>query len=484
MLRRILLVEVKGLKPEGKYLLARLAQSLGTDGGLTLSVRELAKRFDLPATHVSDALTTLVTGGVLSSAAIPDGRGRPKKQYVFDRRFLQRLEEVELSAPGRSQLPAVPLHQAVIERLLEHEKRGRSEAPKEREDASQILAEVRSRRSLGGLTAVNRLLLAVLLTHADHFGVVSTVGSSALCKATGLSKDRLLNRVLRLVDQGLLRTYVAGAASTILAKKEMGTYFINLGHPELVGSSSQVLTLVCISRELSEENEFQHSYRLFEDALARKQRRDKRLDEATSYSQLLQYLANQQVHVFKRIQLKLGVYAARLLSEHWSELTGRFRLANTELREQIESDFWFEGALVSAAADSANSEDSRWRLRLVNTLYQMSRLLAIDIKARLKALDADLPLAMMDYVIIPQSWEVGYVRHLLLAQPRTACDVRGCLIVDTGMLPLWTGQDTDVLPIAQVKKLTSEAEILPSDQYRYGMRTSPRDAVTKRLRPG
>lgn len=375
MLRRILLCEVKGLKPEGKYLLARLAQCLGKEGSITLRVRDLAKRFDLPAAYVSGALTTLVAGGVLVSAVVPNGIGRPQKRYAFDQRFLQRLEKVELPAPDKNQMPPVILHQAVMERLLEHEKRERAEAPKEREGASQVLAGVRSRRGFGGLTAVNRLLLAVLLTHADHFGVVSTLGSSALCKATGLSKDRLLNRVLRLVDQGLLRTYVAGAASTIFAKKEIGTYFVNLGHPELAGSSSQVLTLVCISREISEENEFQHSYRLFEDALTRKLRRDKRLDDGTSYAQLLQYLANQQVHIFKRIQLKLGVYAARLLTKHWSELTDRLHLANTELREQIESDFWFEDALVSTAAESTNSGDSPWRLQLVNKLYQISRLL-------------------------------------------------------------------------------------------------------------
>lgn len=93
---------------------------------------------------------------------------------------------------------------------------------------------------------------------------------------------------------------------------------------------------------------------------------------------------------------------------------------------------------------------------------------------------------MMDYVIIPQSWEVGYVRYLLLAQPRMACAARGCWVVESDIhpLPQRRGLEAEGLPDAQVKEFASESAVALPDQYRYGMRTSPRDAVIKRIRPG
>jgi DNA-binding Lrp family transcriptional regulator len=484
MLIRVLLYEVIGLSPEGKYFLARLAQYIGRDRSVRSTVRELAKLFDLSAAHVSEALTTLVASGVLVSTAVSDGRGRPKKQYSFDAGFLRRLDQIDLPERCKNQASPVTRPQSTIERLLTHEERARSDAPKDREGASRVLAGVRSRRSLGALTAVNRLLLAVLLTHADHFGVVSTLGSSALCKATGLNKGRLLNRVMRLVDQGLIRTYVAGAASTILAQKEVSTYFLNFGHPELESARHEVLTLACTSRELSEDNEFQHSYRLFEAALARQVKRAKRFYDGDSFTELVQYFEGQQVHVFKRIQLKLGDYAARLLSAHWAELTDRPRLDSSELREQIERDFWVDGSPIYAAAKTDEPGGERLGFQLGDQLYRMSLELAIDIKARLKALDAELPLDKMDYAIVPQPWGKGYLRYVLLARPRTDCAIRGCLIVESA-IPAPSqepGHETAEEMCASVKRFASESEIMLKDQYRYGMRRPPRDAVIRKPR--
>ena len=458
MLCQIVVCEVEGLEPQGKYLLARLGQCLGRTGSITPSVRDLAKRFDLPVSHASSALAALVANGVLACETVPCGKGRPRKRYSLDSGFLTRLKSVALHTPGP--------HQLVIARVLEHEKRARVGRVRERADARQEMAGVRSRRSCGGLTVVNRLLLAVLLVHADRFGVVRDLGSAALCRATGLSRKQLVHRLRRLVDQGLIRTFVAGATNSLFARKETSTYFMNLGHPELMDSGSQVLTLACIPNALTEDNEFQHGERLFIDASRRRQGApDLRVEFGSSYVKLLHFIGCQPRHIFELIQLKIEAYASQLLSTRWTKLTDRFRLDEAGLCERIQNDFNFENSVSSATAASTAQERAQQSMTPTDQLYRMALDLALDIKRWLSAvLSGDFPLADMDYVIVPQTWAVGYTQFVLVARPRNTFPLRGCVIVESGLY-----------------RLAKEPEMPLPDQYRYGMRRQPRGVIAAQV---
>lgn len=417
MLSKVLLCEIKGLKPEGKYLLARLAQCLGANGNITLTVRDLSRRFDLSVAHVSDALTTLVAGGVLASAAVPDGKGRPKKQYSLDRQFLQGLEKVELSP--------MTLHQTLIERLLEHEKRRRAEAPKEREDASQILAAARSRRSLGGLTAVNRLLLAVMLLHADRFGVVRDVGAAALQMMTCLSSGRLKHRIARLIDLGLIRTYVPGAAGSVLFNKTPSVYFLNLDHSELSTGTSFANVRVYKRKIGTSEADLRVANRMLSDAVRFRDDPESVAVDPIRFKHIAELFQAEPQSMYPLLQLRLESYAAYLLSKYWSRvhlLVGDEEFSpnvDAELKARIRADFSRSKALTSIDRATAVFSGNALRNSLEDELYARARDLACSIHSVFDG-KPDSPMGLMDFTIVPQTGKPGAWEVELLAIGRSA----------------------------------------------------------------
>lgn len=83
----------------------------------------------------------------------------------------------------------------------------------------------------GKIPASTKLLFSVLLYHADRHGIVKGVGSSSLCKMTGMSREQLRKQISRLMQYQLIRSVVKGCTGKYLFGCSGNQYFLNFRSP-------------------------------------------------------------------------------------------------------------------------------------------------------------------------------------------------------------------------------------------------------------
>jgi hypothetical protein len=433
MLNYLLSCVIDNLQPEGKYLLVRLYQRSVDDEKIPVSFRELSSRYRLSVAHVSDALDVLVSSRVLVSTDVKSGPGRSKKRYAFDVEFLERISAAELplsvgevhkhSDSGRSS--ASTQHLSDIARLLAHEDRElEGGVAGEREDARDLLAAVRARRRIDGVSVVNRLLLAVMLLHADRFGVVRDVGSAALQKMTCLSSGRLKHRIARLIYIGLIKAYVPGAARSALFSKTSSVYFLNLDHPELSAGTSFTKVRVYKKKVGMSGVDLRVANQMLSDAV----RFRDNLESVTDYPFRFRCIAGifqaEPRSMYPLLQLRLENYAAHLLSKYGSKI---FLLVDyvefsarvdAELKTRIRADVSRSKALAGIDRATAAFTGNAFRDSLEDELYVRARDLALSIYLAFDG-EPDSSMDLMDFVIVPQTGELGAHELELLAISRS-----------------------------------------------------------------
>ena len=446
MLVSVLCLPLPGLASESKYFLVRFVQTFGEADLESLGVKAYAKRFGLADCQVSAALGELVRYGCLEYVPVSAGRGRPKRLYRCTADLLGKLRQAE-SRPC--------LHLAAIEGLLQHERRA-PVTPLRQPVKTDRLADLRSKRGSAQLSIINRVLLAILLCHADRFGVVRDLGTSAICNASGLNQTRFAYRLQQLIRFGRVRSYVAGASSNILATRVLSTYVLNLNHPDLSGGCGHSLLLVSKVATCTPENEFQHGRALFRDA--RKYSVDKgHFGYGTSRVAVLGFFAEQQEHVFQLLQLKLEAYAADLLSRNWAELASGITHRFPDLLARIRKDFSLPNEREVGAGTM--------KVDIGSILHDYSLALARDIHKRLSEGARGIPLEGMEYAILPQPWGRGYMAIALVAEPRLSDQIPGqyrCMVISK-----------DVLQRGSSKGYLLEADIPLEERYGYGLLTRP-----------
>lgn len=453
-----LFYEVKGLKPEGKYFLVRFIRRFGTAEPVDLGVKALAKQFGLSDRQVSEALTTLVALDVMTFSSTPEGKGRPKRCYQLQEDFHKKLENVTALTATQ--------HEVAVGSLLKHESKKVRQAngkPEEQNEEVGLLTDLRSKKQPDRLTVVNRLLLSVLLCRADRFGVVNDLGFATLCKLTGLNKERLRHRLGRLIDQGLIRTYVPGATSPVLARKMKSIYFLNLAHPELVGGGGVTSALVCMNGERIPD------YVIHADGVRKDVTRDK-LFQGSKYEQVVRYLKGQQVPLFRLLQVMLERYAAHLLSKRWSDLLRvplNQRIDDQGLRELIRLDFRISTMPAESGSDGPKWSGEEQLNTVFDHLYHWAYGLALWIKERFGQV-TNVPFDSMDFVIVPQTMMLGYGHFTLLALPQSLDGWNGCLIVTP-----------DAEETLAPRYCSVESDIPLEDRYNYGLQTRPGHAMTR-----
>ncbi|WP_314386694.1 Lrp/AsnC family transcriptional regulator [Pseudomonas brenneri] len=250
MLLSVLLSKAKGISPEAKYVLVRLVECGLVAGPICSGVKELAGRFGISDSQMGVALNSLTAAKVLVRRDLVSGQGRPKRQYE--------LAPGDVEQVGLNDVSKV-VHARVIHHLLKHESKALQLSDVAMQQKGPLegapLAHVRASRKQGRLSVVNRLLLAVLLCRADRFGVVRDLGRAELSRLTGLSQERLKNRIRTLLDSGLIRAYTPGATGSVIFKKTKSVYYLNLHHPELSCGQSLPMLLVSVTQNLTSANE-------------------------------------------------------------------------------------------------------------------------------------------------------------------------------------------------------------------------------------
>lgn len=402
MLLRALLCEIKGLKPEAKYFLVRFIQCFGVTD-VSLGVKDLAKQVGVTDRQVSEALDALVAAEVLIRSSIPNERGRPARCHGVAKTFLSEL--------NRLPVPLGLTHEAAIGRLMAHVGTDAAESRSgEYQEKGATLVHLRARRKPGGLNRVNRLLLAVLLCGADRFGVVRNLGTVQICKATGLTKERLRNRLKTLMDQAFIRSYIPGLSSPVLAVKRKSVYYLNLNHAQMAGNGQATSILGIQGRNM---------YRAGPQLLQRirvvnETKKDAKVANGSSEALIVKILAGQGPEFYRAFQALLEDYAAQLLSRHWLKLAEggvlAERIDDLQLRQQIQQDFRLPEGLQEIDDIGVSVARGRFNEQLFTLAYGI----ALWIKSLLSNAP-NVPLSELDFVIAPQHFAHANCYRALLA---------------------------------------------------------------------
>lgn len=114
---------------------------------------------------------------------------------------------------------------------------------------------LRSERSRDQLSLANRWLLAVLVSHANEFGVVDGLGMADLRLLTGMTEFRLKTQLSRLMDMGVIRSYAPGLSRSLFTGVRVrSSYVLDLYHP-LLGKDVDRGGVVVIDEETEELRE-------------------------------------------------------------------------------------------------------------------------------------------------------------------------------------------------------------------------------------
>ena len=442
-----LFCEVKGLGPEGKYFLVRFIQCFGVTDPVCLGVKEFAKQVGVTDHQASAALDALVDAEILIRSLVPNKRGKPARCHGIAEDFLAKL--------NRLPVPVGVMHISAIERLMVH---GGTDAG-QYEDEGISLAHLRARKMPGGLNRVNRLLMAALLCGADRFGVVRNLGTVQICKATGLTKERLRNRLKTLMDQGLMRSYIPGLSSPVLSVKRKSIYYLNLNHAQLVaGGQTTSILGVTDGNKYPDQLGLLLRIRNVASGIKKDDERAKRSLDIP----ILEVFAGQGLLFYRTFQALIEDYAAQLLSRHWLKLV-RDRVDDLQLRQQILKDFRLPAGLQVAEDTDVSLIHGHISDQLFNAAYDM----ALWFKGQLSKA-TNVPFSALEFRIVHQPAARGYSCRALLALPKAGQGWRGYLMIDTSG------------PQVTVRSFTREQEIPLEQLYGYGLLTKPgNDEVIK-----
>lgn len=227
-----LLKSASGLTSEERYVLLRLAFREHAAEPLDVGSKVLAKACGIPDSVFTKAKNGLIQHEILLELSEFASPGRPKSRLEWAEGWGQKLmAELVGGSPNLE----------VISMLLSSCSRA---SVSTKADENRMAALRRSRFG-GRVSFVNCLLLVVLWSHSDRFGVVEGVGAKLLSMLTGLDKESLKHRLGRLVEQGFIRHLVPGGYSRTLGGHLESVYVLNCSHPILAAASRLPELLDC-----------------------------------------------------------------------------------------------------------------------------------------------------------------------------------------------------------------------------------------------
>lgn len=111
---------------------------------------------------------------------------------------------------------------------------------------SEIL-DIKSKRlgSHGDLKLGNRLLLIVLLLHADQYGCVNSLGFNKISLLTGMSRDQFFSQLTKLQSTQYVMSVLPGVTSKYILGARPSVYFLDVTKNKFI--SSKLQSLVCES---------------------------------------------------------------------------------------------------------------------------------------------------------------------------------------------------------------------------------------------
>lgn len=461
-----------------EYLLRRNWETLWPDAKLFASaflvrygrspvvrrVKEMADELGVSDRLVTRACRELEQAGFLSRSPYGTPAHRPSFEYQLTAVLLGRIRDEGKRRTASS-------HDLILKVVTSERRKGRK--PGRTVDSIPVAPEVHV--SDGGetdaLDVSERLLLMILLAHADVTGSVRGYGFRDLSRLTGMGKSRVQSSITRLRDKGLLRAFVPGASPGSIFHCAPGAYFLNLQHPVFGGigrfshmlvydvrgeqrgegneanaplGKKDAITATAANQELREAHQLLALFGSLRDmeagdissyevALSRGQRliyiRTGYLwgQVNLSLNEELKELAplfdgQKRPHLADYLQMKLEEYAADMLTHHWTSLKA---LTHSEVKEKI----WREafGGFPEEGKQEL-SKDESLQCHAVELLFALARGMAESIQ-RVMMMEANMPHGSMvhsllpDVVKGPREQFVVVSVHPSAIQPASECKV-------------------------------------------------------------
>lgn len=335
MLARLLDAKLRAGDPDAKFLLIAFWNHYGAVTPKPRSQKQLAEDLRLPVQAVSKAVAQLVDVGVLRVVTQPEGKGRPRCTYEMSKAIQSALRDVEERTLNH---PGLVKHVLGGERIRAIWSGWKDDAPTAKELNTRSRDEKRvAPVRQGKLSLANRLLLMILLSHADPFGVARGLSSKELCLLTGMDAASLKQRLRRLTELGFIRRHIPGLASPIFAEKLRSVYWLNLNHLQL-SPAGDVVSVVLHKKaaDLDIDYKFLAGVRL----------------DRNSFLKGGEYLAPRSVvrlfrrapdHAFDQLELFICDCVLGFLSRHWVQADSaawrKVRGVDSTVKEQVAAYF-------------------------------------------------------------------------------------------------------------------------------------------------
>ncbi|MBD2838998.1 hypothetical protein ID144_18330 [Pseudomonas sp. JM0905a] len=335
---------------------------------------------------------------------VAQGRGQPMIHYEMTEHLLGSLQD---EAEEKQEKTPPCVHGELVDAVLS--------ASSPIGHLKGLQAQVKGRAGLQGrASASNRLLLAILLIHADRFGVVDCLGLASLSSLAGLSRTRVESQLYKLNQLGLIRCKVPGFSGSTLLGSPKTVYFLNLNHPDLACANSHAL--VFLATEFPSAAEESEAALIFDSAhdehFSNKNHGGLQLvvsegfDGLASTLSLQRSLADQGRVLYGMLQHRLDGYASLLLSHRWHDLASTEFFCDDSILSRIAKDFPATGLKLTALEVAGRG--------LPRFLYEVAFLLAVRLRRQLSHL-VGLP------------WTATEFRLLPLPDPRRQTEARALL---------------------------------------------------------
>ncbi|WP_417227118.1 hypothetical protein [Amphritea sp.] len=426
MFMKLLALELKEARPKTKYFLAAFVREFGVNDPVQKLVKELSVTLGISTSEITKATNFLVENDFFTRGEMPSVRGRPKWYYGCSTKLVEMLEQ--------QQHPLCSQHHKSLIIEMFH-----SELNQYKKSDCQ------------SLQISNKLLLAVMLAHADESGVVRTLGRSNLRKLTGMSDDLLKAQIGKLLDKGFIRSYVPGGTNSLLFGAGVGAYFLNLTKIRTESASQGTIlfyedmhldiVLIKLYREMNQQPD--KTDRETPEWLAKAGMTHE------DHEKLAHYFSQKPTHGFKLFFiLKINEYASYCLSKHWRNLFAD-NLTDNELIKKIRSD-------VLPSSRKTNEADSNaadvWNT-LAKLLHNIAFMAAKNIANNQFRTAKEIDYEEMNHVILPDPEHFGF-RTVELHSKKKSKGPNHWFISEG--------------------KPIEEAEMTLHDKYSYGLLTKPR----------
>jgi DNA-binding MarR family transcriptional regulator len=381
-----------------KYFLIRILQVFDLGGNINISFAKLKDELGVTARVVHKGLESLCENEVLIRQRNTSMQKRQVNCYVFGGRFrdaMLRTDEVKCQ------------HKLKIDELLSPDK----SSHKAVNDSGNKVQSGKLEYKNHPLGLSSRLLLIVMLYHANSEGVVRSLGVAELAVLAGQSAVAVKENIKKLKAKGYIRCSVGGLSKNLIFNKPYSHYFLNLTsinsgdgvRSVVIASSSsrkvEAFKIVNYASNLNKIGFIERAPNLFKLTCNRRRWGDTELQKVLPF-----FKAGRRQRFTEYLQLKLEVYAAAFLSDNWMDLGESF--INTDIQELIEIDIvqhHEEGGIGTLTL-------------LCEFIYAVSLELAIFIRGMMLTVVSceSIDFSVMRYVIVPQVQYLGEIRNFVV----------------------------------------------------------------------